>query len=71
MSGWFRSSGTTAGDRAADRALIARRGHDYDAPRGGMIERLQELGFLNTVRTERFDHVLAIKAHLLAIARAA
>jgi hypothetical protein len=29
------------------------------------------LGFLNTVRTERFDHVLAIKALLPAIARAA
>ena len=29
------------------------------------------LGFLNTVRTERFDHVLAIKALLPMIARAA
>jgi hypothetical protein len=29
------------------------------------------LGFLNAVRTERFDHVLAIKAILPAIARAA
>jgi hypothetical protein len=29
------------------------------------------LSFLNTVRTERFDQVLAIKALLLAIARAA
>ena len=29
------------------------------------------LAFLDTVRTERFDHVLAIKAVLPAIARAA
>jgi hypothetical protein len=41
-------------------------GSESDAWKGGLW-----LSFLNTVRTERFDQVLAIKALLSAIARAA
>jgi hypothetical protein len=63
-------------DQQAPNVLIALRGIEFSlrSPFDLMVDRRSYsswLGFLNTVRTERFEQVLALRPSLLAIATAA
>jgi hypothetical protein len=58
-------------DRARDLFILNSIRLAYIRESGDAISRGFVTGFLNTVRTGRFDRVLAIKALLPAIARAA